>query len=137
MPGEYEEKKKSSFYRALPQILAVAVKNVLLIVFGMTLGFPTILIPGLSGIDPEESFVLGPEAISWVSSINLICVPVGSVLSGPLTQPLGRRRAMQLVNIPFLAAWTILRFSSDVWQVFVAMSLTGLAGGLLEAPVRN
>lgn len=42
---------------------------------------------------------------------------------------------MQLVNIPFLAAWLTLIFSNEVWQVLLALALTGLAGGLLEAPV--
>lgn len=42
---------------------------------------------------------------------------------------------MQLVNIPFLAAWLMLYLASDVWMVFFALALTGITGGLLEAPV--
>lgn len=38
----------------------------LLIEFGMGLGFPTILIPALSRIDPNEKILLGTEAISWI-----------------------------------------------------------------------
>ncbi|XP_044268551.1 facilitated trehalose transporter Tret1 isoform X1 [Tribolium madens] len=126
---------RSSLRQALPQILAVCVKNVLLLGFGMTLGFPTILIPSLSGSDPNEPISLGQEAISWIGSINLICVPIGCLLSGAATQPIGRRRAMQLVNIPFLTAWLLFYFSTDVWQIFLALCITGVTGGLLEAPV--
>ncbi|RZC34223.1 Sugar tr and/or MFS 1 domain containing protein [Asbolus verrucosus] len=126
---------RSSFRQALPQILAVCVKNVLLLGFGMTLGFPTILIPSLSGRDPNEPISLGQEAISWIGSINLICVPVGCLLSGAITQPIGRKRAMQLVNIPFVIAWLLFYFSNDVWQIFLALCITGVTGGLLEAPV--
>lgn len=61
---------RSSFRQALPQILAVCVKNVLLLGFGMTLGFPTILIPSLSGSDPDEAISLGQEAISWIGIKN-------------------------------------------------------------------
>ncbi|XP_044268553.1 facilitated trehalose transporter Tret1 isoform X3 [Tribolium madens] len=125
---------RSSLRQALPQILAVCVKNVLLLGFGMTLGFPTILIPSLSGSDPNEPISLGQEAISWIGSINLICVPIGCLLSGAATQPIGRRRAMQLVNIPFLTAWLLFYFSTDVWQIFLALCITGVTGGLLEAP---
>lgn len=68
--------------------------------------------------------------------MNLICVPVGCLLSGAITQAIGRKRAMQLNNIPFLMAWLLFAFSRSVWQVFVALCITGLNGGLLEAPVR-
>lgn len=65
----------------------------------------------------------------------MIAVPFGCVISGAVTQPMGRKRAMQLVNLPFLAAWLLLKFSTDVWQVFLALAITGATGGLLEAPV--
>lgn len=64
-------------------------------------------------------------------------MPIGCLLSGSITQPVGRKRAMQLVNIPFLCAWLLFHFSTEVWQVFLALCLTGLSGGLLEAPVSN
>ncbi|XP_023313084.1 facilitated trehalose transporter Tret1-like isoform X2 [Anoplophora glabripennis] len=56
-------------------------------------------------------------------------------MSGAITQPLGRKRAMQLVNIPFLTAWLLFHFSEEPWQIFLALSITGVSGGLLEAPV--
>uniref|UniRef100_A0AAR5PL19 Major facilitator superfamily (MFS) profile domain-containing protein n=1 Tax=Dendroctonus ponderosae TaxID=77166 RepID=A0AAR5PL19_DENPD len=124
----------SALRRALPQILAVSVKNVLLFVFGMSLGFPTILIPNLSGGDPDEKIVLGVDAISWIGSVNLLCVPLGCFLSGYVTQPFGRRRSMQFVTVPFLAAWLIFQYATEPWHVFLALCITGFSGGLLEAP---
>lgn len=73
--------------------------------------------------------------IFFAGSINLISVPFGCIISGIVTQPIGRKRAMQLVNVPFLAAWLLFSFSTDVWQVFCALAITGASGGLLEAPV--
>lgn len=55
--------------------------------------------------------------------------------SGAITQAFGRRRSMQITNIPFLVAWILLSYSTAVWQVFLALVITGLDGGLLEAPV--
>lgn len=126
---------KSMWMQTLPQVLAVSVKNILLLAFGMTLGFPTILIPGL--LAPEETFTMTPEEISWIGSVNLICVPIGSIVSGAVSQAIGRKRAMQVVNLPFLAAWLLFRFCNAEWQVFVALAMTGLSGGFLEAPVRH
>lgn len=42
---------------------------------------------------------------------------------------------MQLVNVPFIAAWLLFSFSNQVWHVFCALAMTGASGGLLEAPV--
>ncbi|XP_038216920.1 facilitated trehalose transporter Tret1-like [Zerene cesonia] len=132
---KYHYSYKKDFRTALPQLLAVSVKNLLLLGYGMTLGFPTILIPAVK--DPMEGEILHLQnsEISWISSINLIVVPIGCALSGSVTSPLGRRRAMQLVNLPFFIAWLIFHFSKTTSHLYTALILTGLAGGLLEAPV--
>lgn len=128
----------TDFQRAVPQFLAVGVKNVLLFGYGMTLGFPTIVIPAIQGgegRDPDADIVLNRDEISWFSSINLLCVPLGCIFSGMFTQPLGKRRAMQIVNIPILAAWLLFHFSSNIYHLYAGLCLAGLMGGLMEAPV--
>ncbi|KAJ9594189.1 hypothetical protein L9F63_014349, partial [Diploptera punctata] len=122
-------------------ILATSAKNILLLGYGMTLGFPTIAIPSLqrgsNSTDMREmdELSLTTEQISWFSSINLICVPLGCLVSGSLTQPLGRKKAMMLVNIPFIVAWIMFHYASNVAMLYSSLVLTGLGGGLLEAPV--
>ncbi|CAK1554894.1 unnamed protein product [Leptosia nina] len=123
------------FRTALPQLLAVSVKNLLLLGYGMTLGFPTILIPAVQNPVEGEVLRLHSSQVSWISSINLIVVPLGCAVSGIVTAPMGRRRAMQMVNVPFFIAWLIFYFSKNTSHLYTALSLTGLAGGLLEAPV--
>ncbi|TMW51385.1 hypothetical protein DOY81_003509 [Sarcophaga bullata] len=132
-----DSKEISNFRRALPQFLAVSVKNILLFVYGMTLGFPTIVIPAIQGGDGREpsDIVLNKDEISWFSSINLICVPLGCLFSGLLTQPLGKKRAMQFVNLPILASWLLFHFSTKTEHLYAALCLSGLGGGLMEAPV--
>uniref|UniRef100_A0A182NQX9 Major facilitator superfamily (MFS) profile domain-containing protein n=1 Tax=Anopheles dirus TaxID=7168 RepID=A0A182NQX9_9DIPT len=135
-PGESEGDRKS----LLAQACAVGVKNVLLLGYGMTLGFPTIVIPAIQGGDGREpalerDVTLSREQISWLSSINLICVPLGSIFSGMLAQPIGRRRAMQLINIPIFVAWMLFHYASDVTFLYIGLALAGLSGGLGEAPV--
>ncbi|KAH8359792.1 hypothetical protein KR093_008883, partial [Drosophila rubida] len=152
----------SNFRRALPQFLAVSIKNILLFGYGMTLGFPTIVIPAIQGGEGRSDgrngeIVLNKDEISWFSkfpsvghscrlpnqtpkmplagSINLICVPLGCLFSGMLTQPLGKRRAMQFVNLPILAAWLMFHFATRTEHLYAALCLAGLGGGLMEAPV--
>ncbi|XP_063242433.1 facilitated trehalose transporter Tret1-like [Bacillus rossius redtenbacheri] len=143
VPAEQRASTKT-FSTALPQVLATSAKNLLLTGYGMTLGFPTIVIPALRADpaanmtalnDTHDPLLLSEEQISWFSSINLICVPVGCMVSGVLTQPLGRKRSMMLVNIPFLIAWLMFHYASSVAMLYTSLVLTGLGGGLLEAPV--
>uniref|UniRef100_A0A182Q811 Major facilitator superfamily (MFS) profile domain-containing protein n=1 Tax=Anopheles farauti TaxID=69004 RepID=A0A182Q811_9DIPT len=134
--GDTEGSRRS----LLAQACAVGVKNVLLLGYGMTLGFPTIVIPAIQGGDGREpalerDVTLSREQISWLSSINLICVPLGSIFSGMLAQPIGRRRAMQLINIPIFVAWMLFHYAGDVTFLYVGLALAGLSGGLAEAPV--
>lgn len=90
--------------------------------YGLTLGFPTIVIPSLksSTTNTDGNFNLTDEEISWFSeylfikyffrifykmlfffafflgSINLLCVPLGCFFSGIFTDPTGKKRAMQV-----------------------------------------
>lgn len=95
-----EKKEVSNFRRALPQFCVVGVKNLILLGWGLILGYPTILIPGLQykgeNSTDQPDFVLGDEEISWIASINLLCVPLGSLTSGLLMDPVGKRRMMQV-----------------------------------------
>lgn len=52
-----------------------------------------------------------------------------------LKDPLGRKRSMILVNIPFAIGWYMLCQANAVWMVFVGFAMQGLAIGLMEAPV--
>lgn len=56
-------------------------------------------------------------------------------MSGWITEPIGRKKAMFFVNIPHLVAWTLLYYSTTLTEVFVASVLLGLGVGLMEAPI--
>lgn len=64
-----------------------------------------------------------------------ICQPIGSVISSLITDPLGRKRAMFLVNIPHLFAWYMMYNATSVTEIFISNVLLGLGVGLMEAPI--
>lgn len=68
-------------------------------------------------------------------SIPFICQPVGSVLSGWVSEPIGRKKAMMLVNIPHIIAWLMLHYASSIEEIFIAGILLGLGVGFMEAPI--
>jgi MFS family permease len=97
----------------------------------MTLGFPTVLIPALqqkTGEEANDEFSLTKAQISWISSINLICVPFGCIVSGSITSYLGRKKAMQLVCLPLFAAWIIFFYAHDVFHLYIALCASGFTG---------
>ncbi|XP_046420999.1 facilitated trehalose transporter Tret1-like [Neodiprion fabricii] len=119
--------------QAAPQVLAVGAKNLLLLSYGCTIGFSTILLPALQKAEPEIDVTL--DEITWISSLNLILVPVGCLGSGLISGYLGRRKTMMILNAPFIAAWIMYYYSYNSSMLFCALAMTGLTGGLLEAPV--
>lgn len=64
-----------------------------------------------------------------------IAQPFGSVLSGIITEPLGRKVAMLLVNIPHAISWIFLVKTESLFLIYVAFVLQGFAIGLMEAPI--
>lgn len=59
----------------------------------------------------------------------------GAVLSGYITELIGRKKAMIFVNIPHIFAWVILYHSTELIHVFIAICLLGFGVGLMESPV--
>lgn len=73
--------------------------------------------------------------IAITASIGFIVVPIGSLLSGWVTEPIGRKRSFFFVNIPHLLSWILLYRSTTYTHVFWAQILTGFGHGLMEAPL--
>lgn len=124
----------------LPQILASMAKNLLILDLGLAGAFPTIAIPVLTGLKATQESLNDPLMFtevqaSWFGSIAFICTPLGNVLSGWVTEPIGRRYAMILLNFPHLIAWVMLYRATSVAEMYAAAILMGLGSGFMEAPV--
>lgn len=52
-----------------------------------------------------------------------------------ITDALGRRRAMLIVNIPFIIAWFMMYRATSVVELFLGYGLLGFGVGLTEAPI--
>lgn len=52
-----------------------------------------------------------------------------------LSDSLGRRRSMMLVNVPYFCAWFMLCQANSIHEIFIGFVMLGLAVGLMEAPV--
>lgn len=61
--------------------------------------------------------------------------PLASILSGWLTDTLGRRYTMVLVNVPHIADWLLMYRATTTAEVYAAGVLFGLGVGLMETSV--
>lgn len=143
------------------QFLAGNAKNLLIWNIGLVLAFPTIVIPALTGLskqlNPDETLQITGVQASWLgsftfcqsfsntlywhssiqnaASFSFIGQPIGSLLSGIITDAIGRRRTMLLVNFPNALAWLLLAHTQTLPVIYFAFGLFGIGAGLMEAPI--
>ncbi|XP_055308983.1 facilitated trehalose transporter Tret1-like [Sitodiplosis mosellana] len=131
--------KVSRFRRILPQFIATTVKNLLLTDLGLITTFPSILIPALTGISNEhnrnEFITITPSEASWLGSICYLLQPFGSLLSILITDSLGRKRSMIIVNLPLAIGWFMVYQGDVFWKIISGYALLGLGVGMMEAPL--
>jgi MFS family permease len=60
------------------------------------------------------------QQASWFASIAFIFQPIGSVASGIVLEPLGRKKSMILVNIPHIIGWAMLHYASSLTELYIA-----------------
>ncbi|KAJ0172282.1 hypothetical protein K1T71_012255 [Dendrolimus kikuchii] len=117
------------------QLVACMSPNLLLLDLGMAISFATIAMPEL--LNASEGLSLTDTEASWFGSISFLTQPLGAILSGPLVDYFGRKKANFLVNIPHLIAWILMHFAWNVPTLFIANGLLGLGTGVMEAPINS
>lgn len=76
------------------------------------------------------------------AAVVAVTTPVGSLLSGPLMDYLGRRNTCLVTSVPLLLAWLLLPLaaalgpdagSAPLWLVYASRALAGCGSGLSTA----
>lgn len=147
-PEKPKPERIGTFRTILPQILASTAKNLLLLDLGMAVSFPTIVIPALRGLkahDNQDFLSFTDSQASWfgkkvyinsselknklsniTASIAFILQPIGSIASGIVLEPLGRKKSMILVNAPHIMGWLLLYYASSITDLYIAGKLNHL-----------
>lgn len=58
------------------------------------------------------------------ASIAFIFQPIGSVASGIVLEPLGRKKSMILVNVPHIMGWLLLHYAGSIKDLYIAGRFT-------------
>lgn len=59
---------------------------------------------------------------------------VGGLMCGWVSDPLGRKNAMLMVNVPVMISWALFYYSKTVTQIFIANCLLAFASGFMKTP---
>ncbi|XP_022815553.1 facilitated trehalose transporter Tret1-like [Spodoptera litura] len=117
------------------QLIASMAPNLLLLDLGMAISFATIVIPDLLNAKTGLSFT--DTQASWFGSLSFLTQPLGAVISGPIVDYVGRKKATFLVNLPHVMAWIIMYFAWNVPVLFIGNALLGIGTGIMEAPINS
>lgn len=104
----------------------------------MGLGYPAITSQLLLRSDADV--ILTPEQVSWFASITAIICPLGAPFSGFVTDKIGRRNSLILLNIISIISWLFIGFSSRVdsqaffVQLMIGRAIIGFGIGMTTAP---
>ncbi|CAL1680465.1 unnamed protein product [Lasius platythorax] len=101
---------------------------------GMPIGYSAVLLPQLS--ENNSTFYVDREVGSWIASVHSLATPVGSLLSGPLLDMIGRRGSLQLSAVPLCIGWLIIGFSRSVIAILIGRVVCGLSVGLMAVPAQ-
>lgn len=126
--SKYETNIKS----ALPQILSAIVAASFHIVIGISLAYSAILIPQLE--QPGSDVPITKAQSSWIASIIVIMVPIGSLVAGVMMEFLGRLNTIKLAAVPCVAGWVAIALANNFTWIMVGRVLTGFACALGTSP---
>ncbi|MFD4985340.1 sugar porter family MFS transporter [Streptomyces sp. NPDC058372] len=101
---------------------------------GFLFGFDTGVISGAL-LYIKDDFHLNSIQQSSVVSVLLIGAVVGSLLSGRLSDRIGRRRILALVGVAFLAGTAVVTFAGGFVTLLVGRIVLGLSVGAASATV--
>ena len=112
--------------------------NLSVITTGIGLGYPAITTQLL--LRDDADVVLTAAQVSWFASVTAIACPFGGPLSGYLTDKIGRRNTLAVVNIFATISWIIIALSSrdDAKLFFIQLmagrALIGVCIGMITTP---
>lgn len=71
---------------------------------------------------------------TFVGSSAYLTKLVGGLVCGWVSDGLGRKNAMILVNIPVMIAWALFYFSTSMTEIFIANCLLSFSSGFIKTP---
>ncbi|KAL2743603.1 facilitated trehalose transporter Tret1-2 [Vespula maculifrons] len=118
----------------LPQLSVENATVYTAIIYHRRLASPSSVRGPLGIGDPQPRiipFVGSPDA---TPSVHSLATPIGSLLSGPFLDTLGRRGCLQLSAVPLCLGWIVMGFAKNIPALLVGRIVSGFAVGFMGVP---
>ncbi|XP_050439287.1 facilitated trehalose transporter Tret1-like isoform X2 [Adelges cooleyi] len=79
--------------------------------------------------DPLSTIQIDNNTASWIASIPNLVGPVGLIVTGLITDKIGRKKILQFTYIPIILSWLLLIFANDTNCILIARILLGYSYG--------
>lgn len=119
------------------QVIFCTLANLSIISSGMGIGYPAITTQLLL---KDTSLILTESQVSWFASITAITCPIGGLLSGYMSDRIGRKRTLIVIDIIAIISWIIIGFSSKnnaellFIQLMISRTIIGIIIGMSTTP---
>ncbi|XP_013784835.1 facilitated trehalose transporter Tret1-like [Limulus polyphemus] len=124
--------KKQDVHYALhwKMFLASGVALIGAVGMGMVIGFTAPALPKM--IIPSSPVILTEDQGTWFASLMAVGALVGGLTAGPVSEILGRKKALILMNIPFILGWLLIVLANGISMLYVGRLLTGICTGMVS-----
>ncbi|XP_061383639.1 facilitated trehalose transporter Tret1-like isoform X1 [Danaus plexippus] len=99
---------------------------------GHPIGFSAVALPQLR--TENSTMRINDDMGSWIASIHSAATPLGSMLSGPIMEAIGRKRTLQASTLPLVIGWILIGTSTHHALLLLGRIVCGFAVGILAAP---
>ncbi|CAG9861810.1 unnamed protein product [Phyllotreta striolata] len=121
----------TSTNRKFLYITAIIV-NLVSFVCGTSLGWTSPEIPLLKNLTNSPlDHVMSASEEGWVGSFLPLAAAIGPLGAAILADQLGRKKSLLISALPFIAAFVINSFATNVWMFYLSRFLCGLSIGLV------
>ncbi|KAE9539943.1 hypothetical protein AGLY_005195, partial [Aphis glycines] len=112
-----------------PQILASVVAFLLVTQPGINMVYSNIFLNHYEFTDVSE--------LSWLTSILVLCTPIGAISIGVIMDRIGRKNAFLLTCVPLLISWSIASVArpENMGLIYACRFFAGIGGGMTSMVV--
>ncbi|XP_041979373.1 facilitated trehalose transporter Tret1-like isoform X2 [Aricia agestis] len=132
LPPYVKGETYSSVRGVLNQCLITCAVLILAAGAGHPIGFSAVALPQLR--EENSTLRIDDDMGSWIASIHSAATPLGSMLSGPVMEAIGRKRTLQASTLPLVLGWIIIGTATHHILILLGRVVCGFAVGILAAP---
>ena len=116
-----------SFSAKLPEVAACCSALSFHFALGLVLAYSAVLLPQLE--HPDSDLKITTDEASLVASVVALSVPIGSLVTGPIMEALGRLRTVQLAALPYCIGCALIATANGFPMLLAGRFLTGMSAG--------